>query len=480
MRQFPLIRLLLLLLTAHYAATGQAISNRPASPAVQLVPKVDQRVELLSIIFRLAGNDEYNGDQFKKYVQDIHEHFDAYQTHPAVAMAKQLAHDNGVGYDAVMSMAIHLEQPPSLKPIYAFTKAQLDKRWGATNAEAFAKLVQRFYQDTHCQSFFDKHKAMYQTAVDRFNQVLSQVDVSWYKQYYGTLPTGKFNVVIGIGNGGGNFGPKVLLPNGQEEIYAIMGTWAVDSTDTPTYMAASVLPTIIHEFNHSFVNPLIDKHEDELEAAGKAIFPGVADQMHRQAYGNWKTMFYESLVRASVIRYLTTHEPDGQAARQQLRTEEANGFIWTQGLVDLLGEYESSRTKYPTLASFMPQINQFFQSTATNFATLQQQYNQKRAHVVAVEPIQQNTADVDPTVTELVIRFDKPLNPKKLSISFGDGGKPHFPLTDVIGFADDNRSLRLKVNLKPDWQYSFKLTSKGFQTPEGYPLADHEVAFKTK
>jgi hypothetical protein len=308
---------------------------------------------------------------------------------------------------------------------------------------------------------------------------LDKVDTGWYKQFYGTLPTGKFHVVIGVGNGGGNYGPKVTLPNGKEEIYAIMGTWAVDSTNNPVYNEKAVLPIIIHEFNHSFVNALVDKHESEFEAAGKAIYPNVANKMRRQAYGHWKTMVYESLVRASVVRYLARHNPDNAAARGQLREEEARGFIWTQGLVDLLKEYESTRGQYPTLSSFMPRISQFFGKTATDFSALQQAYDQKRAHVAAVEPLAGKTQDIDPNLTELVIRFDKPMNPKTISINVGKAGREHFPLRDVIGFSDDNQSLRLKVALKPGWEYSFWLTDKSFQTSDGYPLVEHEVVFRT-
>jgi hypothetical protein len=139
---------------------------------------------------------------------------------------------------------------------------------------------------------------MYQRAIHRFSQVLQKVNTGWYKQYYGTGPTGRFNVVIGVGNRGGNYEAKAILPNGQGEIYTIMDTWAVDSTKNSVYEEDAVLPIIVHEFNHSFVNALIDQHEGELEAVGKTIYPQVADKMRRQVYSNWKTMFYESLVRA--------------------------------------------------------------------------------------------------------------------------------------------------------------------------------------
>ena len=50
--------------------------------------KVDPRVELMSIIFRLAGNPEYNRSQFFAYVGDIEKHFGQFKEHPVVELAR--------------------------------------------------------------------------------------------------------------------------------------------------------------------------------------------------------------------------------------------------------------------------------------------------------------------------------------------------------------------------------------------------------
>ena len=42
-------------------------------------PTVDKRVELLSIIFRLTGNSEYNRNDFKLYTDRIESHFSPYK-----------------------------------------------------------------------------------------------------------------------------------------------------------------------------------------------------------------------------------------------------------------------------------------------------------------------------------------------------------------------------------------------------------------
>jgi Domain of unknown function (DUF4932) len=60
-------------------------------------PVVDKRVELLSIVFRLAGSAEYNAEDNRKYVQKIHAHFDRFQNLPLITYARQLRDSSGIG-----------------------------------------------------------------------------------------------------------------------------------------------------------------------------------------------------------------------------------------------------------------------------------------------------------------------------------------------------------------------------------------------
>src|SRR5262245_16521587 len=68
---------------------------------------VDPRVELMSIIFRLAGNSEYNQGVLKSYLDDIDAHFGPHKDHAAIKFATKLRQTRGVSFDAVMGMAIH-------------------------------------------------------------------------------------------------------------------------------------------------------------------------------------------------------------------------------------------------------------------------------------------------------------------------------------------------------------------------------------
>ena len=328
------------------------------------LPKVDKRIELLSIVFRLAGNFEYNDDVFRSYVSDIHNHFDKYKDHPLIAFATELRDKNGLSFDAVMCMAIYLSQPPSLDPVVPFSSKIPERRWGQENANKFAGLLRQFYADAKCAEFFQAHEGLYKTAQERFMPVYEALDISWYRQYYGVDPEGSRNIIIGLGLGGGNYGTKVEYPDGKEDTYAIMGTWSIDSLNKPVYTVDDNLPTIIHEFNHSYVNHLIAKHEKDFESSGTKLFDLVKEGMGNQHYTSWQIMMNESLVRASVIRYLLKHNPDGKAAKYQLISDFGRGFFWMKGLVESLGVYEKNRAKYPTLESYLPVLADFYNKVA--------------------------------------------------------------------------------------------------------------------
>ena len=330
------------------------------------LPKIDKRVELLSIVFRLAGNYEYNMDMFKNYVKDIHDYFDKYKDHPLIVFASKLRDTRGVGFDAVMKMAVHINQPPELDPIIPFTSLVPEPRWGKENAEKFIVLLKQFYIDTNCEDFFKQHDDMFLIAQERFKIVYDHFDVGWYNKFYGTSPKGSFNILIGLGNGGGNYGAKIVYPDNKEDVYAIMGTWTADSLGNPIYRLEGYLPTLIHEFNHSYVNHLIEGNAKEFENSGKILFEQVKDNMKRQAYPNWQIMMNEALVRASVISYLKSHNSSPSEINCEIETQIGKGFTWMKELVAALEFYENNRDEYPTLESFITILVSFYDDLTLN------------------------------------------------------------------------------------------------------------------
>ena len=471
------IRVLLWLLLL--AATASAA---PKQGGLRLAPRVDERVELLSVVFRLAGNFEYNMSPLRHYTADIDSYFAPYKNHPAVEMAKKLAAERGVGFDAVMFMAVYLSPPPALKPLVPFTDQVPEPRWGRENALQFARLLRAFYHDSHFARFYAAHQSMYRLAESRFSVVLSNLDLTWYKAFYGELPPGHFNLMLGMNNGGGSYGPHVVLPGGRQELYAIVGCWTKDEAGDPAYSGggSDYLSVVIHEFNHSFINPLVAQHWAEF-AAASTVYQSVAKPMEALAYGDPKTMVDESLVRAAEILYFEAKDPKGGWVLGRIRSEQTNGFVWMDELGELLRRYQGERDRYPTFRSFLPEVAAFYRDLAPHINDKVAEFHQRCVHVAGLEPFANGALDVDPATQELTITFDKPLDPAKgYSINFGPGGKEHYPGTGKPEFLSGGRGLKLKLALKPGWDYALTLTSLSFATPDGYPLEPYTITFKTR
>ncbi len=452
-----------------------------AQTKLSLVPRVDERVELLSIVFRLAGNPEYSMNEPKAYTRDIDAYFAHYKDHPAVTLARQLRITKGVSYNAVMAMAVHLSEPPALSPVIPFTNQAPDARWGKADAGRFARLLRDFYRDTHFDKFFAVHRPMYEKAESSFQTVLSSVNLDWHRKFYGEIPNGNFRILLGMNNGAGNYGPKLVLPDGREELYAILGCWTFDNDGNPIYtLDGGYEGTIIHEFNHSFVNPLVDRNWKDL-AAAETIYGPVSEKMKSLAYADARAMMYESLVRAAVILYFEAQGEKPAGLQRRARNEQSMGFLWMPGLCDLLRRYAADREHYPTLASYMPQVTRFYQDLAPYVAEKLATFNRNSAHVIALSPFANRAQDVDAATAEVTVVFDKPLDPAKgFSINPGPGGWEHNPVAGYPRFETDGKSITIPLKLKPNWTYGFALTSWAFATTDGYPLEGCAIEFKTK
>lgn len=328
--------------------------------------KVDPRVEMFSIIFRLAGNSEYNMKFAKTYVKDIHLYFDAFKDDPVVQFAKELAEKKNMGFSKVMFLAVQLKLENN-KLIRVKEKGNsLTDKWSETDANKFVDLANDFYKTTKFSRFFNAHKEVYAEATEAFDKSVTDFDKSWYLNYYGDHEV-DYQVVIGLANGGANYGPSVMPVGGKKMVYAIMGSWTFDEQSKPLYPKDVYLTYLIHEFNHSFIDHLLDNKvfEVALEGSGKILLQKENKKLNAEGYDDWHSVINESLVRACVVKYMIDHHENGVEA--EISTQTDKGFLWTTELVKLFGNYETSRAKFPSFEKFYPmiitRINQLTEST---------------------------------------------------------------------------------------------------------------------
>ncbi len=457
------------------AFTGVTLcAQQPSAPAIDI--RVDPRIELLSIVFRLAGNPEYSRAKVEKYAQAVDAHFAPCKDHAVVQLARRLRTRSGVGYDAVASMAVHLDglDTLGLRGPSEPRPERLDSRWTTADARTFLGHLRDFADKSRCKAFFAAQADLYAHAVAQMQKVLAEhADLGWYDRFFGPRPGARFQLVLGLLNGPNNYGPSVKLAQG-EELFAILGCWQTDAAGMPAF-DAKVVPTLIHEFCHSYCNPVVDAHLRELLPAAEQIYVHVAAAMREQAYANARTLLCESLVRACCVRYAASVQGE-QAAREAVAYEHERSFLWTGELAALLAEYEQTRSEYPTLDAFAPRLALFFSEYAPKLAAAMA----KKPKVAGMTPAN-GQQDVDPGLAALVITFDRPMQDQMWAVV---GGGEHFPkLQGKPSYDAARKVLTIPVELRPDWEYELWLNRgkyDSFRSTEGERLQPVHVKFRTR
>ncbi|MBK7594670.1 MAG: DUF4932 domain-containing protein [Gemmatimonadetes bacterium] len=451
-------------------------------PAQVPTVRADPRIELTTIVFRLIGAEEYNQCQLPGYAADIDRYFAPFRDHPALKLAASLRATHGIGFDAVPFLAIALTDPPTLAErvvIGANGEGLSERRWAGPHARQFITALRQFAEESKFAEFFAAHRALYDSTTARMQRFMgSQVEWPWFTAFFGEAPTARFMAVPGMCNGGGNYGPRVLPANGPEERYAILGMSRVDSAGLPV-MHPGGLPTVIHEFNHSFVNPVVARHREAFRGAGLQLLADstVRAMMAARAYGDWETIVNESLVRAAVVRYLRATQGDS-AATVELQAQASIGFLWIGALDSALAAYEASRATHRKLEQFVPQLAAVFGAAARDIKATIARLEASRPKIVAFTPTPGAT-EVDPTDSLITVRFDRPMG-RGLSINYGPLGQAAMP--KVLGRSWDSTGtvLTLRVGLQPATSYQMLFFGASFRSREGVPLAERLFTFKTR
>lgn len=155
----------------------------------------------------------------------------------------------------------------------------------------------------------------------------------------------------------GGYGPCIQRPDGTLEIYSIIGTIRMED-NIPTFGTADKLKyLVLHEFSHSFVNPLTSKFKTQINKY-ESLYNPIAERMKKQAYGLWEACVNEHIIRAVTTRI--AYSEGEEKGEQELQSHKERGFVYIDALCDKLEEYEQKRDEYPTFADFYPELIKVF------------------------------------------------------------------------------------------------------------------------
>lgn len=353
----------LTVLGAGFVAAACAEARDEAAPTDTLLEiRVDPGVELLAILFHMAGRDEYNMTRVTRWETAVNSHFARYAEHPAVEMTERLAGPYDVGYFVPMNLAVHLGAPPALAVRSPLAESPSIHRTWTTYPDTTARyleLVRSFARATRFEDFLSSQRALIDSTEVRLRRLVDEtVETAWFDEFWGVEPGARFVLVPGLTNGRASYGVEYADSVGRE-LYAITGVMETDDAGIPTF-GSDFTATVVHELSHPYSDPLVEAWLERLRGPGEALHATDADAFRRQAIGSGETLVIESLVRATVARYRLAREGAG-AMEAEVAEQVELGFDWMPDLVALLGEYEADRDRWPTMEAFMPRIVEFFE-----------------------------------------------------------------------------------------------------------------------
>jgi hypothetical protein len=268
--------------------------------------------------------------------------------------------------------------------------------------------------------------------------------------------------------GGGNYGVSVANQNNLS-VFPTIGCWNWDKDGHPVF-PDSVADTIVHEFCHPYVNPIVDKHVATLQIAGDWLTKLRGKAMEAQAYGSAKTVLYESLVRGCVAQILAIGMGQEAGADQQ-KKEVSKGFLLTEAIVRSLERYSKERGKFPDLDAYSERLAKDVADAILNASEIEARFPK----IVSTSP-PVGKKDLGREV-EFRIEFDRAMDTASRGLNFGDA---KFERVVPGSFDESGRiyttTLRFEAGAHVHWWIN--RFNMGLTTPDGYAASEVELDFQ--
>jgi hypothetical protein len=318
---------------------------------------IDERIETLYSVAYLNKYFLVN-KHANVYKSTIDNKFDVLRNHRAVVLFDSISKNYKFSYYRPVEWILQYSEFPEFKKIKS--KSDVNDETVSKGKEflleEFRIELIKFNQEELFQKYLNATKSINQKVIDKILESKTIVFLPDYlEEYYGTKLS-SYNLILSPFLHSGGYNSEVINENGKKEVYAIIGPNG--EIDFIPHFDKDYLETdmILHEFGHSFVNPLTEKFEKDIEKLKEKYYDEkLIKNGIQQGYSEWKYVFNELLLRSIVINI--THKKFGeQKAKELLNFEKNVGFDLVEKVSEKLKIYEKNRKKFKTFEDFMPTL----------------------------------------------------------------------------------------------------------------------------
>ena len=343
-----------------------AASLNLTAAAAEIEVVVDPRVELVSAAVWIAsGEDFYGGGVDRGYAAAAREWFAPTVNHKAVRQTVGFTYPDGgdsFAYDAPIGWALH--QQLDLSPDAPLPQYYVDRAGGEKALQQYSKALGSFIAKSDFNGWLASQSDWRLQQIVRVQTALDKQGVDWVGSLEGFFgeEQDRYVIVVAPFVGQHAFGPSVTRADGTREVYQVMNPASAPGDAIDGYVRNLAL----HEFGHSFSNPVVDAHWPAFQES-EALLAPIERQMNDQAYGTWQITVYEHVLRACEIQlHRAMFGEDG--AEALLQRYLSRGFRYLPPLVDALDAYVADREQWPTFADYGDELAAVFAGIAAQGA----------------------------------------------------------------------------------------------------------------
>jgi hypothetical protein len=355
---------LLLLTFTLFIFTGKSQSVKTGSASKPIHVQYSKNVELLGFVYFVG----YEGRQLENetdslirnreinqyaYGYHLYQQYKKYENSENLAVIIGFAQN--IWLDYFINLLLQLDDFPHARltdavaeKYYIRFSDNKDPIEAKKNAAACLDAFNKLYKEVNFGNYLVQNRRKYENALEQVKSRLPSATFipameKFYKQQfekYTLVPS--LTIPAGMG-----FGARYSHQN-KTNIFNVFGAWGQQQFMDDTLLdmgfgdEKQIRELSIHEFGHSFVNPVVDQIPEELLTRTENLYKPIKEDMTRQNYTQWKHSVYEHFVRAGEILIARSLGYTKEAKMLQKHYIEDRKFIYLPVILKELEAYTTT------------------------------------------------------------------------------------------------------------------------------------------
>lgn len=356
------ILLLIVLIVFYQCDTSKVSTNVKNKSKIEI--NINKNIELLGLGYFIGfeGVDIENkisvvdGEKIPK--KDWHNYgYKLYLDYKSYATSKNLMQCFSVAdhlwLDYLTAFLLQVDEVPNAKlndtvneSYYINFSKEKNSEEAKKNAEIFLNGLNAFSKEIKFETYLTNAKVYYKKVIEEIknelpdNRFINNMEAFYKERFDSYILVPSLTIPKGMG-----FGIKNVY-SGQTKVFNVFGALDaqlfndIENLKMGFANQEKLRELSVHEFGHSFVNPVVAKLPDSLFTQTEHLFTPLKSAMYDQGYNTWEACVYEHFVRAGEVIIAEKIGEDENAKKLLLNYIEQRKFKYIPLILEELRRYD--------------------------------------------------------------------------------------------------------------------------------------------